>query len=194
MKIVKLFEEFLNELEFKDKAEYAEYLKTHKVRKGTKITFVADTDEPEKEVDMKEMTVYHTSGVPLKKLSSRPMWFTKSKELAKAYDFNNIESGGGTEAFTYEIKVKGKILGMEEVASFAEEAGIDQEEKVTELTENPGPEDVKKLIKPYMSVCDGFDHWDYDPRDWGDAESTIIFNPAKSCTIVKRIKFNHEEE
>ena len=192
MKKVKLFEQFINEIEFKDKAEYAEYIKTRKIRKSTKITFAEP--EPEKEVDMKEMTVYHTSGVPLKKLAARPMWFTKSKELAKAYDLNNIESGGGDEAFTYVIKVKGKILGLDEVAAFAKEAGIDQEEKVTALTENPGPDEVKKLIQPYMSICDGFDHWDYDPRDWGDAESTLIFNPSKTCTIVKRIKFNHEEE
>lgn len=47
MKRVKLFEEFLNELEFKDKADYAEYLKTHNVRKGTKITFVKDKAETE---------------------------------------------------------------------------------------------------------------------------------------------------
>ena len=193
MKKIKLFEQFINEIEFKDKEAYVKYSKTHKIRKGTEITFAEDEPKDEKEVPVKEFTAYHTSGVPLKKLSSRPMWFTKSRELAKAYDLN-MSDNSGEGAFTYEIKVKGNILNLSEADDYASEAGIDQESLVTDLISNPGPEDVKKLIKPFSKICDGFDHWDYDPRDWGDAESTIIFNPAKTCDIVKRIKFNHDEE
>ena len=184
MKIVKLFEEFLNELEFKDKVEYAEYLKTHKVRKGTKITFAEE--EPAKEVPLKEFKCYHTSRTEIKSLSARPMWFTKSMKYAMAYHSNAIEEG--MEAFTYQIQIKGNILGLEEAAAYAEEAGIDHEETVIALTEQPTVDDIKKLIAPYSKICDGFDHWDYDPIDWGDAESTIIFNPSKVATIVKQIK------
>lgn len=188
---VKLFEAFLNELEFKNKEEFKEYAKKNKIRKNTKITF-KEEKEDEKEVPLKEFTAYHTSGKELKTLAGRTMWFSRSKEMAKAYDYNM--GGYGAGAFTYEIKVKGNILNLSEADDYAAEAGIDQEQLVTDLISNPGPDEVKKLIKPFSKICDGFDHWDYDPRDWGDGESTIIFNPSKTCTIVKRIKFEHEED
>lgn len=184
MKKIMLFEEFLNEIEFKDKAEFAEYAKTHKIRKGTKITFAEE--EAGKEVPVKEFKCYHTSKVPLTKLGSTGMWFTKKRKYAMAYHANAIDNGD--EAYTYEILIRGRILGLEDATSFAEEAGIDHEETVSELIANPGPADIKKLVRPFSKICDGFDHWDYDPIDWGDAESTVIFNPSKVATIVKQIK------
>jgi hypothetical protein len=194
MKHIKLFEEFINEIEFKDKAEYAEYIKTHKIRKGTQITFAdqqekeeeSDNDKDATEVPIKEFTCYHTSKVELSTLAARPMWFTKKKKYAMAYHANAIDEGN--DAFTYEIKLKGRILGLEDAARFADEAGIDHEDAVAELTANPNPSAIVKLIKPYSKICDGFDHWDYDPIDWGDAESTLIFSPNKIATIVKQIK------
>lgn len=283
MKRIKLFEEFIFEMEFKNKEEYAEYAKNHKIRKGTEITFSEEEKEesgipsnaiafidrdrgsiyvkandkwysynkdsgwyeimptqagleryekleqkpavsvtksldqsnpgseeklanliqkastvtsPKKEkekkenkddeVEVKEFTCYHTSTKELTSLGSTPMWFTKKKKYAMAYHRNAVEKSG--EAFTYKIKIKGRILSLSEAEDFASEAGIDHEEIVADLTANPDAKNILKLAKPYSKICDGFDHWDYDPIDWGDAESTLIFNPNKVATIIEQIK------
>lgn len=281
MKRIKLFEEFIFEMEFKNKEEYAEYAKNHKIRKDTEITFSEEEKEEsgipsnaiafidkelgnvyvkandkwykyakdsgwyeimptqsglesyekleqkpatvvaksldqsspgseeklsnliqkasapapakkkkekkeDNEVKVKEFTCYHTSTIELTSLGSTPMWFTRKKKYAMAYHRNAVEKSG--EAFTYEIKIKGRILSLSQAEDFASEAGIDHEEIVADLTANPDAKNILKLAKPYSKICDGFDHWDYDPIDWGDAESTLIFNPNKVATIVNQIK------
>jgi hypothetical protein len=202
MKKVKLFEQFINEVKFKDVESFKAYAQKHKMRPNTVVTVGGkdikagdvgkeNGEEQEEEKDGKEVptvefTCYHTSRTEITKLAARPMWFTKKKKYAMAYHANAIDEGD--EAFTYEIKIKGRILGLDDAARYAEEAGIDHEETVADLTAQPDVADIKKLIVPYSKICDGFDHWDYDPIDWGDAESTIIFNPTKVATLVKQIK------
>jgi len=71
----------------------------------------------------------------------------------------------------------------------ATELGIDFEELTTTLTENPTREERKELISPFKDYCDGFYHWDYDPRDWGDGESILVFNPHKTVKILEEVQF-----
>jgi len=201
MKRIMLFEEFINELEFKDANAFKVYAKDKKIGKNTKVTIAGKTfkgsdlmkdDEKEdlkdpNDIKEKEFIAYHTSGTALDSFKSGPMWFTKVLKYAKAYHSNAIEEG--RDAHTYQIKIKGNFLSVSEADAWANEAGIDHEETVTELTSQPDSKAIMKLIKPYSKICDGFDHWDYDPIDWGDAESTLVFDASKSATILKEMKF-----
>jgi hypothetical protein len=201
MKNLKTFEAFINEaIEFDTPEDFKAYATKHKVRPTTEVIIGGkkvkagevkddsgkEEEKDEKQVEVKEFKAYHTSFGPIKKFNSKPTWFTKDIELAKAYHKNTLKQNDGV-AHTYQIVIKGRILGLDEAEKFASEAGIDHESTVVELTESPGPEDIKRLIGPYQKICDGFDQWDYDPRDWGDAESTVIFNPSKTVTIVKEL-------
>ena len=133
------------------------------------------------------LKAWHTSITPIKKLGKTPMWFTQKIEWAKEYHANAAENVPGS-GYTYEVRLKGIILTKEQAREWAENNGINHDERVENLVGNPDPDEVNEWAKEYMKVCDGMAHWDYDPTDWGDGESILIFNPAKTVKIIKVIK------
>ena len=131
------------------------------------------------------ITAYHTSGTKISSFKPAPIWVTTNLEFAKAYQDNSIDEG--RDAYTYEIKVSGNILTQDAASELAETLGIDFEDLIADLTAQPDVKERTKLVKPFIGECDGFFHWDYDPRDWGDGESLLLFNPAKNAKIIKQI-------
>jgi len=130
---------------------------------------------------------WHTSFKELKKFDEIPAWFTNNGDFAKTYHKNSEDKGG--DLHTYEVKITGKILNQDEARELSDELGIDFDDLTTSLSENPTPNERKKLIKPFIGKCDGFFHWDYDPRDWGDGESILVFNPGEHAKIIKSVNF-----
>jgi hypothetical protein len=128
---------------------------------------------------------YHTSGTKISSFKPAPIWVTTNLEFAKAYQDNSIDEG--RDGYTYEIRVSGNILTQDEASELAETLGIDFEDLIADLTAQPDVKERTKLVKPFIGECDGFFHWDYDPRDWGDGESLLLFNPAKNAKIIKQI-------
>ena len=132
-------------------------------------------------------TAWHTSFGEIKKFDATPSWFTANPVFAKTYHKNSQDQGG--DVHTYEVKISGNILSQDDARKLSDKLGIDFEELTTRLTENPTPAERSKLVKPFETKCDGFFHWDYDPRDWGDGESILVFNPSKHVRIVKDMKY-----
>ena len=132
-------------------------------------------------------TAWHTTFKELKKFEPTPSWFTANPVFAKTYHENSQGQGG--DVHTYEVKISGNILSQDEARKLSDTLGIDFEELNTSLTENPTQAERQKLVKPFIGKCDGFFHWDYDPRDWGDAESILVFDPSKHVRIVKDMKY-----
>jgi hypothetical protein len=131
--------------------------------------------------NVNNMIVYHTSTSRVTRFKPEPVWFTTNPILAKAYHNMN------TESHTYEIKLSGKFLTQEEVKQLSPSLDVNYWDLVADLTANPTVEQRKKLIKPFIQECDGFYHWDYDPRDFKDGESLLVFNPVRSAKIIKQI-------
>ncbi len=131
------------------------------------------------------ITAYHTSGTKISSFKPASVWVTTNLEFAKAYQDNAIDEG--RDAYTYEIRVSGNILTQDAASELSETLGIDFEDLIADLTGNPDVKERTQLIKPFIGKCDGFFHWDYDPRDWGDGESLLVFNPAKHAKIIKQI-------
>src|SRR3972149_2253444 len=124
------------------------------------------------EADGRSFTAYHTSAKPVKSLGEEPMWFTRRLDLAKAYHANIVMNND--KAFTYEVKIHGKILSTKELKKLLGMAGYG--ELISDLTANPFPKEAKKLTAPFIDMADGIDQWDYDPRDPDrDVESTLVF-------------------
>ncbi len=139
-----------------------------------------------------KITAWHTSFGEIKKFNSTPSWFTANPLFAKAYHENSQDKGESVH--TYEVRIAGNILSQAEAKRLAHSLGIDFEELTTSLTENPTAAERSKLVKEFEDMCDGFLHWDYDPRDWGDGESILVFNPEKHVRIVKEMDFNSMKE
>lgn len=139
-----------------------------------------------------KVTAWHTSFGEIKKFNETPSWFTANPIFAKAYHENSQDKGGSVH--TYEVKITGNILSQSEARRLANSLGIDFEELTTRLTENPTIAERSELIKEFSDKCDGFFHWDYDPRDWGDGESIFVFNPEKHVRIVKEMNFDDMKE
>lgn len=130
---------------------------------------------------------YHTSVSKVTSFKADPIWVTANPVFAKAYHNNSIDDAG--DAYTYEVKVTGKMLSQDEAAKLAETLGLDFEDIVADLTSNPSVKERIKIVKPFIGKCDGFFHYDYDPRDWGDGESLLVFNPQKNLRIVKQMNY-----
>ena len=131
---------------------------------------------------------YHTSGTKISSFKPAPVWVTANPVFAKAYHSNSIDDGLEA-AYTYEVRVSGNMLSQDEARKLSEVLGIDFEELVADLTAQPDVRERNKLIKPFIGKCDGFFHWDYDPRDWGDGEPLLVFNPQKNLRIVKQMNY-----
>ena len=136
---------------------------------------------------MVKIAAWYTSFGEIKKFNATPSWFTANPIFAKAYHENSQDKGESVH--TYEVKITGNILSQAEARKLSDELGIDFEELTTSLTENPTAAERSELVKQFEDNCDGFFHWDYDPRDWGDGESILVFNPAKHVRIIKEMKF-----
>jgi hypothetical protein len=132
-------------------------------------------------------TAWHTSYGKIKQFDNKPSWFTNNPIFAKTYHDNSQDKD--SEVHTYEVKITGNILSQDEARKLFDELGIDFDDIVTQLTENPTIAEREKLIKPIIGKCDGFFHWDYDPRDWGDGESILVFNPKRNVRIVKDMNY-----
>lgn len=135
-------------------------------------------------VPVKEFKAWHTSPTELKKLGDTPMWFTTKEKWAKEYHEICIENHG--QAYTYEVKIKGRILNEKQSLQWAEENGIDYEEMVSDLTSNPSADEIMELVASFPTICDGIEHYDYEPVNWGDGKSTLVFHPNKIVHIVKQ--------
>ena len=130
---------------------------------------------------------YHTSGTKISSFKPAPVWVTANPVFAKAYHSNSIDED--RDAFTYEVRVSGNMLSQDEARKLSEVLGINFDDIIDELTAQPDVKDRIKLVKPFIGKCDGFFHWDYDPRDWGDGESLLVFNPQKNLRIVKQMNY-----
>lgn len=139
----------------------------------------------EKFEDDFNMIAWHTAFSEIQDFNPWPTWFTTHFEFAKAYHANSKEVSANVH--TYKVRILGKILTQEEAQEFAKTINLDFEEIVTDLTGNPSIEERKILVEPFLNVCDGFFHWDYDPRDWGDGDSLIIFNPRKTVELIREV-------
>lgn len=129
---------------------------------------------------------WHISPNPITKLESFPMWFTPREDWMKAYYENTMEEFG--QAYVYETVINGNILSEDQAKKLIEEQGLDYDELIADLVANPGEDEKMALVQPLQRFCDGFVHWDYDPNDWGDGESILVFNPAKTVKIVQQIE------
>jgi len=132
-------------------------------------------------------TAWFTSFSEVSQFKDQPTWFTTELEYAQAY--HNNSDYEGKSVHTYQVQVSGNILTQAEAKKLATKIGVDWEQTVTELTSNPTTQERQQLVQPFVSYCDGFFHWDYDPRDWGDGESMLVFSPNKTVTIVKEMNF-----
>ena len=141
---------------------------------------------------MVNTTAWHTSFGEIKKFNATPSWFTANPIFAKVYHENSQDKGGNVH--TYEVKITGNILSQDKARKLANSLGLDFEELTTRLTENPTAAERSELVKSFKDKCDGFFHWDYDPSDWGDGESILVFNPAKHVRITKEMKFDDMKE
>jgi hypothetical protein len=139
-----------------------------------------------------KITAWHTSFGKIKKFKPSPSWFTANPLFAKAYHENSQDKGESVH--TYEVSITGNILSQADAKRLAHSLGLDFEELTTSLTENPTAAERSELVKEFEDKCDGFFHWDYDPRDWGDGESVLVFNPAKHVRIIKEMNFNSMKE
>lgn len=131
---------------------------------------------------------WHTTFKEIKRFDATPTWFTADPAFAKSYHDNSQNQGG--DVHTYEVRITGNILSQDEARKLAENMGIDFEELTTALTENPTRDKRIKLVAPLRDKCDGFFHWDYDPRDWGDGESILVFDPTKHAKIIKEMDYD----
>jgi hypothetical protein len=140
------------------------------------------------EINESNLTIktWHISPDPISKLGSYPMWFTSKEVWMKAYYENTVEEFG--EAYVYETVINGNILSEDQAKKLIEEQGLDYDELIADLVGNPGKDEKMSLVKPLERFCDGFIHWDYDPNDWGDGESILVFNPSETVRIVRQIK------
>ena len=132
------------------------------------------------------ITAWHISSVAINSLSNRPMWFTPKIEWAKEYH-KNAMSNANDKVFTYEVSITGNILTEEEASRLAKSKDVDFDDTIADLVTNPTEEEVLKVIEMFRPHCDGFFQWDYDPTDWGDGESILVFDPAKNVKIIKEI-------
>lgn len=137
--------------------------------------------------------VYHVSGVEIKRVENKPLWFALEKDHSvDGWYENRIDDGG--DAFQYEAKVNGKVgnLDDKEVEEIFKELGTDPMEWEIALVQNPTPEEVLAM-KETKALMDagyaGIIYYDYDPRDsQSDLEAVIVFEPKKSIKGWKLIK------
>lgn len=133
---------------------------------------------------------WHTTFKEIKRFDATPTWFTADPAFAKSYHDNSQNQGG--DVHTYEVRITCNILSQDEARGLVEDMGIDFEELTTALTENPTRDERIKLVAPLRDKCDGFFHWDYDPRDWGDGESILVFDPTKHAKIIKEMDYDDD--
>lgn len=138
--------------------------------------------------ESKSITAWYTSYTELPQFKDQPTWFTTKPEYAEAYHKNSDYDA--KRPHTYQVQISGNMLSQADAKELATKIGVDWEKTVTSLTENPTAEERIKLVEPFRGLCDGFFHWDYDPRDWGDGESLLVFSPKQHVTIVKEMEFN----
>ena len=162
MKHIKLFEEFVNEVNYQ-----SPYIKNEKVTGK----------------------VYHVAGEPIKALNNRPMWFALEKEHSDdGWYANMIENGG---AYQYSAKINGKICDVFEdrIQKLFQDNGLDTGEWETEIISNPSADEVMKLEGTKLLIKNGFAgaiYVDYDPRDFQEnLDALIIFDAKKSVKSWK---------
>jgi hypothetical protein len=131
----------------------------------------------------RSIVAWYTSFGPVESFKPVPSWFTTDREFAEAYHQNSLDKGA--DVLTYEVEVRGDIRSESSARRLAEELGVDFESLVTDLTSNPTQSERLELVEPFIDQCDGFFHWDYDPRDWGDGESLLVFDPSRHVRIVR---------
>lgn len=129
--------------------------------------------------------VYHTSFKgELKSFLNKPTWFTTRPAIADAY--HKINKGN----ITYECELaKGKYLSPEEAKIACDKFGIDWNDFQTSLVARVN-NDVSSLegIKKFKTICDGFFHRDYDPRDSRNSYfSLLVLDPVKNIKIIKTV-------
>jgi hypothetical protein len=139
------------------------------------------------------ITAYHTSPISLTKFKNKSaMWFTDRIELAKAY--HEYSKGERGIAWTYEVIINGNILSTKNFSQACKNFKINEDELIPELVSNPDNILSNPDIKKIQTICDGFYHSDYDPRDnQKDVENILVFNPNKNVKLInKKLKLVRE--
>lgn len=141
------------------------------------------------------MFLYHTSGVPIRKLTNQPMFF--AIELEHALDGwyqNQIEEGRRAAIYKFECDDKCNIVKENDntLVQLVEDNDIDLQDYMYMLLENPDQEEIEDNILTQLMIANGIDglyYEDYDPRNFdNDLEAVILFRPANVCKSWKRIK------
>jgi hypothetical protein len=120
------------------------------------------------------------------------MWFIESREHSYEYHWTT------PYAYTYKVRIHGNILSEESLIEISNKLGINFEDDVLgDLLSNPSASEIKKLIKPYINICDGFYMSEYDPRDSQSklVKSILVFDPTKTVEIITANVFTiHEKD
>jgi len=142
------------------------------------------------QMNRSQVKLYHTSRTRISHLRSSPLWF--ATELEHATEGWAV-SDRGQESFVYEATFTGVMAHENDPAieSLFEMEGVDPDEYIDELTSNPESDTVMNDPATQILVqngYDGFQHTDYDPRDWDkNLPSVVVFNPAESISSFTQV-------
>lgn len=133
---------------------------------------------------------WHLSHKKIKSFTNEPIWFFTRKELAGLSAFGKREK----DMHLYETKITGNFLSKKDFYKLCKKLGLDKDEVEGDLTSSPTKPEKLQIIKPFKPYCDGFWHWDYDPRDnqGNGVESLLVFDPTKTAQIIREVPYGEK--
>lgn len=158
--------------------------------------------EASSEDDTQQIIGWHLSNREIESFTDEPMWFFTRKELA-GLTASGRNGKREKDTHLYKTKITGKFLSVEGFHELCKKLGLDKDAVEADLTFTPSRDEKFEIIKPFKPYCDGFWHWEYDPRHSGTSdslltssgvESLLVFNPKKTAKIIKEVPYESKNQ